>query len=263
MISVITIVLNGENELRQTINSVLQQTYERVEYIVIDGGSADGTVAILKEYEPHLAYWSSEKDKGISDAFNKGIARAKGEIVGLINAGDWYEPDTLEQVAAVFQRDKSVDVVCGTLQFWKGKCREYLCTSVPQLLECEMSVTHPTCFVRKESYSRAGLFSLDYKMAMDYEMLLRLKKLGCRFVSLNCVLANMQHYGVSEENWQAALHETHRARKALLGSSFYTTIWYYWFLYLKRRIRLLLEELGWERVLRFYRKRIALVKKFK
>ncbi len=263
LVSIITIVLNGAQELRQTLDSVLQQTYELVEYIVIDGGSTDGTVEILKEYEPHLDYWTTEKDGGISDAFNKGIRKAGGEIVGLLNAGDWYEPDTVQQVVAVFQSDRNIGVICGSLQFWKGNRKEYLCRSVPHLLEREMSVTHPTCFVRRDLYAKVGPFSLDYKLAMDYEMLLRLKKSGCRFVSLERVLANMQHNGVSEENWQAALRETHKARNELLDSSFYTTIWYYWFLNLKRRVRLLLEWLGWDVVLRFYRKRIALVKKIK
>jgi glycosyltransferase involved in cell wall biosynthesis len=263
LVSIVTIVLNGAQELRQTLDSVLQQTYELVEHIVIDGGSTDGTVEILKEYEPHLEYWTTEKDGGISDAFNKGIRKAGGEIVGLLNAGDWYEPDTVQQVVAVFQSDRNIGVICGSLQFWKGNRKEYLCRSVPHLLEREMSVTHPTCFVRRDLYAKVGPFSLDYKLAMDYEMLLRLKKLGCRFVSLERVLANMQHNGVSEENWQAALRETHKARNELLDSSFYTTIWYYWFLNLKRRVRLLLEWLGWDVVLRFYRKRIALVKKIK
>ncbi len=263
LVSIITVVLNGEPFIRQTLDSVLQQTYDMIEYIVIDGGSVDGTVKILKEYAPRLAYWKSERDSGISDAFNKGITKAQGDIVGLINAGDWYEPDTVQQVVNVFQGDKRVGVVCGSLQFWKGKQREYLCHSVPQLLERDMTVTHPTCFVRQDLYAKVGLFSPEYKLAMDYEMLLRLKKQGCRFVSLDRVLANMQHHGVSEENWQAALRETHRARNELLNSSFFTTIWYYSFLSLKRRIRLLIERLGWDGVLRFYRKRIALVKKTK
>jgi glycosyltransferase involved in cell wall biosynthesis len=263
LVSIITIVFNGEAGIRQTMDSVLCQDYESVEYIVIDGGSTDGTVAILNEYDSQLTCWKSESDKGISDAFNKGIKAAQGEIIGLINAGDWYEPDAVQCAVDVFTADTEIGVVCGALQFWKGAKREYLCRSVPELLEREMSVTHPTCFVRADLYDQVGLFSNEYKLAMDYELLLRIKRHGAQFVSLDRVLANMQHDGISEENWKAALRETHRARTELLDSSFFTTIWYCYFLSFKRWIRIVIERLGWDGLLRLYRNRIALVRKTK
>ena len=263
LVSIITIVFNGEKDIQQTMDSVLQQSYGSVEYIVIDGGSTDATVSILEEYDSQLTFWESTPDKGISDAFNKGIKRANGEIIGLINAGDWYEPNAVECVVDAFLAEKEVGVVCGALQFWKGTKLEYLCRSVPGLLEREMSITHPTCFVRKTLYSRFGMFSLDYKLAMDYELLLRLKTNSAVFVSLDTVLANMQHDGISEENWKKALQETHRARTELLGDSFFSTIWYYYFLTVKRGTRIVMEKLGLNRLLHFYRNRLALVKKTK
>jgi len=263
LVSIVTIVFNGEKDIRQTMDSVLQQSYESVEYIVIDGGSTDATVSILEEYDSQLSFWESAPDKGISDAFNKGIKIASGEIIGLINAGDWYEPNTIEGVVNTFLAGKEVGVVCGALQFWKGSSLEYLCSSVPKLLEREMSITHPTCFVRTTLYRRLGMFSLDYNLAMDYELLLRLKTNGVIFVSLDNVLANMQHDGISEEHWKKALQETHRARTELLEDSFFSTIWYYYFLTLKRGIRIVLEKLGLDGLLHFYRSRLALVKKTK
>jgi glycosyltransferase involved in cell wall biosynthesis len=263
LVSIITIVFNGEKDIRQTMESVLQQSYGSVEYIVIDGGSTDGTVSILEEFDSQLTYWRSAADNGISDAFNKGINVARGEIIGLINAGDWYESDTVQCVVDAFLADKAVGVVCGALQFWKGSQPEYLCSSVPELLEREMSITHPTCFVLTDLYKRFGMFSDAYKLAMDYELLLRLKCKGAVFVALDTVLANMQHDGISEENWKKALQETHRARTELLDSSFFTTIWYYYFLILKRGIRVFLEKLGFDGLLHFYRNRLALVKKTK
>lgn len=262
LVSVVTIVLNGESFIRQTIDSVLDQRYDFIEYIVIDGGSQDNTVSILQEYDSRIDLWQSEPDKGISDAFNKGITAARGDIIGLINAGDWYEDGAVQRVVEAFLADREVGVVCGALQFWKGRQREYICHSVPQLLGREMTVTHPTCFVRAELYHSFGLFAPDYKFAMDYELLLRFRQQGVKFLALDSVIANMQHDGVSEENWKRALQETHRARTELLENSF-TSQGYYFFLLLKRQLRIFLERLGWNRLLHFYRSRLALVKKTK
>ncbi len=263
LVSIITVVLNGESTLRQTMDSVLQQSYGTIEYIVIDGGSSDGTVALIREYEAHLAFWKSEADKGISDALNKGIQQARGEIIGLLNAGDWYEPDAVKTVVDAFLADQERGVVCGSMQFWKGNRREYLCRSVPELLEHDMSVTHPTCFVRADVYEQVGPYADEYMLAMDYHMLLRIHKHGYKIISLDSILTNMRHDGLSEQNWMAALGETHRARTELLDSSLFTSSWYLHFLGIKRRIRIIIERLGWEGVLRFYRGRIALVRKTK
>lgn len=263
LVSIITIVFNGESSIRQTIDSVLQQSYGPIEYIVIDGGSDDTTVSIIREYDAKIDYWQSEPDKGISDAFNKGIGAARGEIIGLVNAGDWYEVDTVKRVVETFLAEQEVGVVCGVLQFWKGLQREYVCPSVPELLEREMTVTHPTCFVRADLYRRFGLFAIDYKLAMDYEILLRFKMQGVKFLSLDSILTNMQHDGVSEENWKKALQETHRARTELLEKSFFTSKYYCFFIIFKRQIRILLERLDWNQLIRLYRGRLALVKKTK
>lgn len=263
LVSIITIVLNGQEVIRQTIDSVLSQSYEAVEYIIIDGGSTDGTVDIINEYESSLHYWQSGDDNGISDAFNKGIRRARGQVIGLLNAGDWYEPDCVENVVNVFREDNNTGVVCGSLQLWRGEDPEYLCSSVPELLDREMTVTHPTCFIRADLYKKVGLYSTKYSLAMDYEILLRIKMHGGNIVALARTLANMRHDGISEENWQDALRESHRARTELLGKSFFTTSWYLNFLILKRWLRTQLERLGFDNAVRFYRKRIALVKKTK
>ncbi len=114
-VSIITVVYNGIAHLEQTIQSVLNQTYDNVEYIIIDGGSTDGTVELIKKYEESIAYWVSESDGGIYDAMNKGISNATGEIVGLINADDWYETGTIEKVVETFQNSE-VDVVHGSME---------------------------------------------------------------------------------------------------------------------------------------------------
>ncbi len=263
LVSIITIVLNGEVLIEKTIESVLGQSYQNIEYVIIDGGSKDGTVEIIKKYSSQLSYWHSETDNGISDAFNKGIRQAQGEIIGLLNAGDWYEFDAVERIVEAFREAEKTDIVCGSLQFWKGDQREYLCQSVPRLLDADMSVTHPTCFLRAELYRKMGLFSNDYKYAMDYELLLRMKNGGAVFLSLDYTLTNMLHEGISETNWQAALRETHRARCTILKRSFFTTSLYYYFVYMKRRLRFFLERTQFTGFIKFYRNRIALVRKTK
>ncbi len=263
LVSVITIVLNGEASIRRTIESVLGQSYSNIEYIVIDGGSTDNTVAIIKEYEDRITQWQSVKDHGISDGFNKGIRLARGEITGLIKAGAWYLTDTVQCVVDTFKKEVDLGVLCGAVQFYKGEEKAYLCFSEPDLLEKEMSVTHPSCFVRSELYSRFGLFSGEFKFAMDYEILLRLKVNGAQFLSIDRALANMQHDGVAEKHWREALAETHRARNELLGKSLYTSNFYFYFLVLKRRIRIFLERSGCDSLIAFYRARLAFVKKTK
>ncbi|GAB4343761.1 MAG: glycosyltransferase family 2 protein [Desulfobulbaceae bacterium] len=261
LVSVVTVVLDRVDAIARTIESVLAQTYAPLEYIVIDGGSTDGTRSVIKRYDDRIDLWRSEPDRGVSDAFNKGIGLARGAIIGLINGGDWYEPDAVEQVVSAFTDHPEVGVVCGALQFRRQGRREYVCRSVPELLEREMTVTHPTCFIRRELYEKYGMFSEEYSLAMDYRLLLGLKVKGVRFMALPAVLANMEHAGMSEENWEEALRETHRARQELLPGSLFAHPVYYQFLAAKRRARILLEKSGCENLVRLYRARLALVRK--
>jgi len=204
-VSIITVVFNGEKHLEQTINSVLGQTWTDIEYIIIDGGSTDGTLDIIKKYEHRLAGWVSEKDKGISDAFNKGVARATGEIVGIINADDWYEPDTVRRVV---DQMKDTDIIFGDIQYWKNGQKEFLEHGKLDFLEREMTLNHPTVFVRKSCYDRFGAFDLSYRFAMDYDLLLRMKINGCRFSYVPHLLANMRWDGVSDKYWKMGCRET-------------------------------------------------------
>jgi len=263
LVSIITIVLNGKDQIEKTIDSVLQQSYQAVEYIIIDGGSSDGTLDVIRAHNDKIAYWKSEPDNGISDAFNKGIKAAHGHIIGIINAGDWYEADAVQQVVDYFQANDESDIVCAALQYWNGLQKDYLCYPQPELLEKDMTVSHPGCFVRASLYKDFGLFSLQYKLAMDYELLLRFKTNSARFLTSDKVLANMALGGISDINWKAALLETHKARNALLKKSFYRNKSYYYFLVGKRSTRLFMQKIGLDSWVRFYRQHLALVKKTK
>lgn len=213
VISVITIVFNGEKYLEQTIRSVLGQSYPHVQYIIIDGGSTDQSLNIVRKYEKRLFYWVSEKDKGISDAFNKGLARATGDIIGIINADDWYEPDALERVATQMG---DADLCFGDIQLWKNGNKEFVQKGNLDLLDREMTINHPTVFVKKNIYETYGGFDTRYRCAMDYDLMLRLKINNCSFRYVPNVLANMRWGGFSDTSWKTGCRETREIKNKYL-----------------------------------------------
>lgn len=213
LVSIVTIVFNGEAVLEKTIQSVIEQSYTNIEYIIIDGGSTDGTVAVIRRYEQKLSFWISEKDKGISDAFNKGIKFAKGEIIGFINASDWYEPDAVVKAVAVMG---DADIVYGRLRYWPQHAAPFVRHANHQLLKSEMRLNHPAVFVTKKCYTQWGGFDENLKCAMDYDVLLRFYLKGAAFKSLDSVLANMLMDGISNHNWMRGCIETLRIKNKLL-----------------------------------------------
>jgi glycosyltransferase involved in cell wall biosynthesis len=210
-ISVVTAVRNGAGTIGRAIASVQAQGLADVEHIVVDGASTDGTLDVLRSYGRDIALWTSEPDRGISDAFNKGIALARGEIVGILNSDDWYEPGALAAVGEAMQ-DSAVQIVCGSLQYWEGERKTYLSRSDPAFLVRAMHVQHPTAFVRRETYRRLGLFRLDFRLAMDYEWMLRARMAGAPFLVLDRCLANMSAGGVGNRRWRESQREVAKAR---------------------------------------------------
>jgi glycosyltransferase involved in cell wall biosynthesis len=209
LVSIITIIFNGEKHIEHTIQSVLQQTYPNIEYIIVDGGSTDDTLSILKTYEDQIDYWVSEQDKGISDAFNKGIQYATGEIIGIINADDWYQPDA---IATIVHNFGSNDILYGKIKYWREKKIDKVSSANHHLLTQEMSLNHPAVFVRRTAFERWGLFDLTCKYAMDYDLLLRFYLQGAKFQYLDQVLANMRWGGFSDNSWFNAVKEVHRIK---------------------------------------------------
>ncbi len=204
LVSIITIVYNGELYLEQTILSVLEQSYSRIEYIIIDGGSTDKSIPIIEKYNTRLAYWISEPDLGVSDAFNKGLRQATGEIIGIINADDWYQQDAVEKAVQAIEK---ADVVYGDLLYWKNNEKDMIVEGNIDYLKYEMSINHPTVFVKTACYKKYGMFNTSYKFAMDYELLIRLKLNGCSFTYIPAVLSNMRWEGESDKNWFRACKE--------------------------------------------------------
>lgn len=212
LVSVITVVLNERDRFQRTLDSLRKCNYPRLQYIVIDGGSTDGTLDVIRANEAFISKWISEPDTGISDAFNKGIGFAAGELIGILNAGDTYEPATLDAVAGAWLAHPETDVLCGSIRFLDNEGSALVCCSDPRGLDSGTSVYHPTVFMRRASYQNFGFFDASYRFAMDYELLLRFKRRGAKFLALDKLLATMQLDGVSSRNWYAGLQEVKRAR---------------------------------------------------
>jgi len=177
-VSVITITMNSAATLEKTLQSVLNQRYPSLEYIVIDGGSTDGTVEIIKKYAPELAYWISEPDDGIADAWNKGIRRASGDIVHILNSDDWHDSDTIKHAVDFLSNTEMCGFVFGNLfkEEWDGGQRLILGDpAYAEKIRCQFPrILHPTVFIRHDVYRKYGLYDINYKVACDYEYLLRL-----------------------------------------------------------------------------------------
>lgn len=202
LISIITVVKNGKEHFEQAIQSVLGQTYTNIEYIIIDGMSTDGSLDIIKKYEKHLAFWISEPDNGIYNAMNKGIKHTTGDYIGILNCDDYYEPNALEAIAGELQNDVLPDVVFGNLFMINPNLTEKKLQTYKkgQKLYKSFSIWHPTVFMKKECYKKWGMFDESFRIAADYELLLRFKKNGASFTYINKALASFREGGTSYYN---------------------------------------------------------------
>lgn len=195
LVSIITVVYNGEQYLEQTILSVLNQTYLNIEYIIVDGGSKDRTVDIIKRYEDQIDYWVSEPDKGIYDAMNKGISLATGELIGIINSDDWYESYCVEEIVELFRQHQE-SIIYGLMRHIKNELPIETYAPYPNSIPFKM-LPHPTCFVPHSIYKKYGVFDVTYRSCADYHLILRLHRKNVSFILLEKVLANFRMGGFS------------------------------------------------------------------
>ncbi len=258
LVSIITIVYNGEKYIADSIRSVGRQTYRNIEYIIVDGKSDDNTLGIIRQFKSIVTTLISEKDRGISDAFNKGLRLARGEIIGIINADDWYEDDA---VGKAVESMKGHDVVYGDLQLWKNGRKDFILKGDHRYLSKEMTINHPTVFVRKECYDRFGLFDETYKCAMDYELLLRLFTGGGRFIYVPGILANMRWGGMSDAQWKLGCRETLQIKNKYMPQRRKANRLYYYKHVLAIRAPRLLRRFGLSFIVRLYRSKFAKIPK--
>ena len=214
-ITVVTVVYNGAATLRETIESVLMQTYNNVEYIIIDGGSNDGTLNVIKEYAPRIAKWISEKDGGIYNAMNKGVALASGSYVNFMNCGDRFAaPDVLEKVAQEASEQTS-DILYGDVLIAGREGAPWL-----KAAKKDIKVMHHIPFCHQSTFAKTSLlkrFSFDekYKMSADFKFFKQCFLEKCSFAKVDFPIAIFGTSGISNTQRTSGLRENNAVVREL------------------------------------------------
>ena len=232
MISIITATFNSAKTLKDTIQSVLRQTNKDFEYLIIDGGSTDETIDIVKSYESEFSgrlKWVSEKDHGIYDAMNKGIKMASGDVVGILNSDDYFTSDDILQTVDNAFKSHEIDAIYGDIHFIRDgnpqKCIRYYSSRMfrPFWLRFGFMPAHPSFYCKREVFEKAGLYSLDYKIGADYEMMVRLfKRHKIKSLYVNKDFVTMRTGGASNNNVRSRLTLIEEDVKACRVNGIYT-----------------------------------------
>ena len=247
-ITVITVCYDAETYIEQTIQSVIAQSYPEIEYIIVDGASTDGTLGIIERYAEKIAKWTSEPDRGIADAMNKGLALASGDLILLLHADDYLvDPGVLD--AAVSQMTGDWDIYAFDLYFDRsGTCHRRRPRPFDWRLNFKTGLWHQAVFCRRELFKEIGPFDTDLKIAMDYEFFLRAYRRGAKLKLIDLPLAVMRDTGVSSRtDWpslrQRFLEEKRVQRKHCKGPPMRAMYFIYWMLYMPyRRVKALLSH---------------------
>ncbi|MEN9742668.1 MAG: hypothetical protein RLZZ65_473 [Bacteroidota bacterium] len=208
-VSIITVVYNGVSTIEDTIKSIKSQTYNNIEYIIIDGGSTDGTLEVIEKYSEDISKLVSEKDNGIYDAMNKGVKIATGEIIGILNADDVYsDKNVIDRILNEFINNPDLEVIYSDLEYvdknnfqkviryWKS------CAYYPKFFKHGHVPPHPTLFVHRKIYEDFGVYDSSLKVAADYEFMLRIftskQPIKSKYISI--VLVKMRVGGESNKS---------------------------------------------------------------
>jgi glycosyltransferase involved in cell wall biosynthesis len=228
-VSIITATYNSASTIRDTLESVANQTYKDIEHIIVDGLSNDETLEIVREY-PHVAKIISEPDQGIYDAINKGIQLAQGEVVGILNSDDFLSSNfVITKIVESFNEDTDAIIaditfvspsdVSKTIRYYSSKNWR------PNLFRWGFMPPHPSFYLRKEYYDNFGLYKNSYKIAADYELLIRMlyiNKLNYKYINLQTV--TMRTGGVSTENFMSRYTLNKEIIKACAENGIYTNM---------------------------------------
>lgn len=202
LVTIITVVYNNDLYLEETINSVINQSYPNLEYIIIDGGSTDQTLDIIRRYQDRIDYWLSESDRGLYDAMNKGIALATGEIIGILNSDDlYYETTTVAKIVKAYQAVQQPCIIYGSLYKF---AEQYSTVSLHRgdlsdraFQTTNILINHPTCFVHNTLYKNFGGFNPEYEVGADRELMMRFHSHAATFINLNQAIAKFRLGGIT------------------------------------------------------------------
>ena len=223
-ISIITVVYNAEQYIKDCIESILNQSYHDIEYIVIDGGSTDGTLTVIEKYHQYIAHFVSEKDEGLYDAINKGIKLTTGEVVGILNADDiLVSNEVIAKVANAFINQPETQAIYGDLNYVRPTSakivREWRSHQADKMdIEKGWMPAHPTFYVRKQVYKSYGGYALDMGTAADYDLVLRyFHTYGIKAIYLPFLMVNMRTGGLSNRGiaslWKAMNYDYKALRR--------------------------------------------------
>ena len=241
LVSIVTIVYNGEAHIEKAIQSVVGQSYDPLEYIIVDGGSTDGTLDIIRKYEDRIDYWLSESDEGISHAMNKGINLSNGNIIANLHADDYYsDSSVVSSVQNAFAQNQEACWLTGGIYIVsesgkpliKIKVRDY---SYKNLVKSNI-ILHPATFIKRKSFNQVGQFNPSLKYAMDYDLWIRLAGIGDPITldkTLACFRAHSGSHSFSA--CDNAFIEEWQIRKKTLGKNPFKIPYYYLLYHIKKR----------------------------
>lgn len=232
-ISLITVTFNSEKTISYTLESVLNQDFLSIEYIIVDGASKDNTVSIIKQYESQFEgklKWISEPDSGLYDAMNKGINMATGDVIGILNSDDFFTSnDILQQISEAFKKNNHLDAVYGDIHFVRPdnlhKCVRYYSSKIfkRSLMRLGFMPAHPSFYMRKACFEKYGVYKTDYKIAADFEYLLRVifkHKIRTQYLPIDMV--TMRTGGASTSGLKSHIRIMKEHLKAFRENEIYT-----------------------------------------
>ncbi|MDE7324449.1 MAG: glycosyltransferase [Lachnospiraceae bacterium] len=241
LVTILTPCYNSGKTIDKTLECIEKQTYKNIEYIIVDGGSTDDTLAVIERHRdrlPKAFTLISEKDNGIYDAMNKGIKLARGQLIGIVNSDDSYEYDTVEQVVNHYCQNQ-YEVVYGMQRTYLEGREKAVVIYHHDFLPQQM-ITHPTCFVTRDTYEKFGVFDTQYRSAADYDLMLRYYKSGnVVFTPVYHVLSNFCLGGMSSSQTGVRENALVRFRYGYLSGKRYRFLilksYLYEFLHKKRQ----------------------------
>lgn len=230
-ISIITVCLNSQATIRDTIKSVVNQTYDDIEYIIVDGASKDDTLSIIEEYRDNISVLISEPDKGIYDAMNKGVAIATGDFVGVLNSDDMFASDyVIQRLVNFLQENPRLDGSYGDLVFVKRNdvnvvTRIYSSRVFsPRRIRFGIMCPHPTFYAKKKLFDEIGLYDTSYPVAADFELITRFIRRGANLGRFGLVMVKMREGGISTSGFWQRVSQNFELIRACKRNGIYTNI---------------------------------------